>query len=81
MHPEYSNARDLLQQHESLFSDVVELIVWGKKPNSLKLQITVPGIPSCSERLSLFSMDGSVNGTIDGFDKIETDDPDVSNVS
>ncbi|XP_071158407.1 uncharacterized protein [Mytilus edulis] len=79
MHPEYSNARDRLQQQESLFSDVVELIVWGKTPNSLKLQITVPGIPSCSERLSLFSIDGSVNGTIDGFDKIETDDPDVSN--
>ncbi|XP_063420441.1 ankyrin repeat, PH and SEC7 domain containing protein secG-like [Mytilus trossulus] len=81
MHPEYSNARDRLQQHESLFSDVVELIVWGKKPGSLKLKITVPGKPSCGERLSLFSIDGSVNGTIDEFEKIETDDQDDSNVS
>ncbi|XP_052095522.1 uncharacterized protein LOC127730931 [Mytilus californianus] len=79
MHQEYSNARDRLQQQESLFSDVVELVVWGNKPNSLKLQITVPGVPSCSERLSLFPIDGSVNGTIDGFEKIETDDSDVSN--
>jgi hypothetical protein len=65
MKQQYTDINNQLDEKEVLFSDVYELMTWGKIPKELKLELTVPGAPRRNERLSLLPIQCSVAGVID----------------
>jgi len=65
MKQQYTDLNNQLDEKEVLFSDVYELMTWGKIPKELKLELTVPGAPRRNERLSLLPIQCSVAGVID----------------
>lgn len=65
MKQQYTDVNNQLEEKEALFSDVYELMTWGKTPKELKLELTVHGAPSRNERLSVLPIQCSVAGVID----------------
>lgn len=76
MESKHGHVYDQLQQNQYLFSDMYEVIAWGKSPKSLYLCITVSGVPSCSESLSILPIEGTVLGNIVPHKISDSNDPD-----